>query len=323
MTGEMTTKAASILDVCTEAAVDWMVLLTSGHAADNQREAFEQWLQSDARNGDAWRRVENLLDKPLHQLRQASGRMPLNAVAIQKMAAPRPRLSRRKLLRGSLALVAGASAGMLWQETRSQADYRTVTGQRQRYRLTDGSWLDLNADTAVQQNFSDSRRLIHLLHGQMVLEIADDQRPFSIKTAFADIAATGHFMLWRDGARSLVTALSDGVRVTHWQGVQQLLAKGESFWIEKQRLRQDDEHLFASTAWLDGVLEVHDAPLGDVLVLLKPWLPGYVRLSPAAARLRVFGIFQLEQPALLQVLAETLPIRIKNMGSWIAHIDVT
>lgn len=313
----------SVLDSRMETAIDWMVLLTSGHADDTQKADFEVWLSSDARNAEAWRRIEKLLARPVEQLRQVSNRVPVNTAFVQQITSVQPAVTRRKLLRGSVALTAMVSAGVLWQASGEQADYRTDTGERQRRRLADGSWLDMNACTSVQDLSDTSSRCLRLLQGQMLIEVAQQPTPFLIKTDNSVVEANGRVMVWQDSHRSLVAALSKDIRVVHGRRGERILHPGEAVWIEKSGLRtHQGSSPFANTAWVDGVLEVSDASLGDVITLLKPYLPGYVRVSPAAAELRVFGVFQLDQPALLTTLADVLPIRVARLGSWVANIDL-
>jgi transmembrane sensor len=305
-----------------EVAIDWMVLLTSGHADDVQKADFEIWLSIDARNAEAWRRIEKLLAQPVEQLRQVSNRVPVNTAFVQQITSVQPAVTRRKLLRGGVALTAMVSAGALWQASGEQVDYRTDVGERQHRRLADGSWLDMNACSSLQ-DLSDNRRCLRLLQGQMLIDVAQQTTPFLIKTDHCEVEANGRVMVWRDRNRSLVAALTADSRVLHGRGSEQLLHPGDAVWVEKSGLRKHQgSSPFASTAWVDGVLDVTDASLGDVIRLLKPYLPGYVRVSPAAAELRVFGVFQLDQPALLGTLAEVLPIRVARLGSWVANVDL-
>lgn len=312
----------STLDSRMEAAIDWMVLLTSGHAHENQKADFDAWLQNDPRNHEAWQRIEKLLARPVEQLRQASTRTPVNTALVQQVIG-QPLVTRRKLLRSGVAFTAVVSTGALWLAAHEHADYCTEMGERQRHRLEDGSWLNINACTRIQHQAAKCARSLRLLHGQILLDVAPQTAPFLLKTPHGFIEAEGQVMLWQDRKRSMVTALSASVSVIHEQGEKTLLQPGDAVWIEKLGLRRHyDTAPFSSTAWVDGMLEVSDASLGDVIAVLKPYLPGYVRVSPAAADVRVFGVFQLDQPELLTTLADVLPIRVARLGPWVASVDV-
>ncbi|MCS5514721.1 hypothetical protein NWF32_01095 [Pseudomonas qingdaonensis] len=68
-------------------------------------------------------------------------------------------------------------------------------------------------------------------------------------------------------------------------------------------------------AWMEGRLEVDDASLGSVIDALRPYRYGVLRVSPAAAQLRVFGVFPLDDSdRALQSLAQVLPISVEAFG---------
>ena len=51
----------SSVDPITRAAVDWMLLLESGHACPSERQVFKAWLAEDPAHLAAWQRVANAL----------------------------------------------------------------------------------------------------------------------------------------------------------------------------------------------------------------------------------------------------------------------
>ncbi|BCQ62728.1 hypothetical protein PBOI14_44780 [Pseudomonas sp. Boi14] len=71
-----------------------------------------------------------------------------------------------------------------------------------------------------------------------------------------------------------------------------------------------------------GLLIAERRPLGEVIAELDRYRPGLLRCSAEIAGLRVSGSFSLDQPdASLDLLARTLPIRIRRvMGYW-ASVD--
>ncbi|GLX90543.1 FecR/PupR family sigma factor regulator [Pseudomonas weihenstephanensis] len=51
----------SSVDPITRAAVDWMLLLESGHACPSQRQVFKAWLAQNPEHLAAWQRVADVL----------------------------------------------------------------------------------------------------------------------------------------------------------------------------------------------------------------------------------------------------------------------
>ncbi len=67
-------------------------------------------------------------------------------------------------------------------------------------------------------------------------------------------------------------------------------------------------------AWQQGMLAVDDWPLADVAQALQAYFSGYIRVAPAVAELRVFGIFRLDVDGLLTTLSQMLPLQIQRWG---------
>ncbi|MNV69847.1 fec operon regulator FecR [compost metagenome] len=71
-----------------------------------------------------------------------------------------------------------------------------------------------------------------------------------------------------------------------------------------------------AAAWEQGQIQLHDQPLGDLILALRPYRRGYVRISPAAARQRVYGAYSLDDTdRTLAIVAETLPVRVRRYGA--------
>ena len=71
------------------------------------------------------------------------------------------------------------------------------------------------------------------------------------------------------------------------------------------------------------MLVARDQSLDQVVDALRPYRAGFMRISPAAGRLRVLGAFPLDDPdRVLESLAQTLPIRLTRYGGWLVSIDL-
>lgn len=75
--------------------------------------------------------------------------------------------------------------------------------------------------------------------------------------------------------------------------------------------------------WLDGCIDVRNEPLGELIELLRPYRSGLLRISPEAARVRVYGVFPLDDSdQVLRSLGETLPIQVTRYGFWLTRIEL-
>lgn len=80
----------SSVDPITRAAVDWMVLLESGHACPSERQVFKAWLAQNPEHLAAWQRVAEALSftplAPGHpdQLKQARNLLNISTSATRQ-----------------------------------------------------------------------------------------------------------------------------------------------------------------------------------------------------------------------------------------------
>ncbi|MDR0227342.1 MAG: FecR family protein [Burkholderiaceae bacterium] len=313
-----------------DAAIDWMVLLQSGQASAGDRARLQAWCQAHPRHAQAWEQVQAALQRSLQPL-QTTGTGTATAGARAAHSALRRPRPRRRLLGSALAL-AGLGLGTAWLLRHTApaapwlADMRTGTGERRRLRLQDGSEIVLNARSAVDLAFDAQARNLYLRAGEIIVEAAPDAaRPLSVHTAQGLVQALGTRFLVRQGEGfSEAMVLEHSVRVQTLSGAQCRLEQGQAVRFDTGAIdtlsagRQQ-----ALAGWEHGMLALHDRPLSELVEALRPYRQGFMRLSPAAARLQVLGVFPLDDSdRALDALEQTLPVRITRHGGWLVSIDV-
>lgn len=309
-----------VLNPAAEQAVAWMVRLRSGRDDARQQALFQQWLGDDPANVHAWEQLQRGLGEHFEVVRRAPG--ALRDTLLQ------PEVGRRDVLRAMAGL--SVLGGSLWFAASSDtgqaltADLRTGTGERRSLTLADGSRLTLNADSAVDLAFSGSRRLVRLRRGGLVVQVAaDPSRPFIVRSAQGDVRALGtRFLVEQLADATRVVVLEHAVRASLPNGTELDLAEGQAALLHAQRI----EPLAAGQAyradWVQGHLSVLDEPLALVIDALRPYRPGFVRVSPQVRNLRVQGVFPLDDSErTLAALEETMPIRVKRYGAWLTLIE--
>jgi len=309
------------------AAVDWQVQLASGTASEADRQAFERWRAADARHQAAWRRVSGLLDSPLAVVRELGTRAPEQIHAAQQALL---HTRRRNLLRGVLAIGGIASGSALIADRitplgQLTADLHTGTGERRRVALRDGSDVLLNARSAVDVAFDDSTRVLRLRAGALIATVAPDvRRPFLVQTMHGEARALGtRFLTTLRDDHTQVVVLEHRVEIATRSGQRTTLQAGEGASFTTERISAMGGPVRQAAVWSDGMLAVEDSPLSEVVEDLRPYHRGFIRLSAAAARLRVFGVFPLsDTEQIWQALAHTLPVRVQRYGGWMITIDV-
>lgn len=318
------------VDATTRAAVDWLLRLEAGDDDPVLRQAFETWLRANPQHTVAWQRVGSLLQQPIADLQRVEARSPGQLRAVTQALATPDSESRRKVLRGGLALVLfGVSGAAIFDRAQPLsglwADRHTATGERKTFALADGSRLSLNARSSVDIHFSDSRRLVRLREGQVFVDVAaDPRRPFVIATAQGEVQALGtQFMVRQEATGSLTSVQLHSVQVTTLGGSQRRVEAGEAAWFSDVDVRPVPLSVRSRTDWRDGRVDIRDEPLGLLIDALRPYRRGVLRVSEQAAKVRVYGVYPLDDPEqTLESLAQTFPLRISHYGPWLTLIDV-
>lgn len=319
--------SAPALPAAVEAAVDWMVLLSSGEASAADRARFEAWHRTDPRHAAAWDMVTGALDSTFAPLGEGASSRAAGAALL----AP---TSRRRALRNALmlALAAGGLAALVDRQTPLRtlaADLRTGTGERRSVTLADGTRVELNAGSALDLRYTDTRRELVLLEGEILVTTASDTlgRPFSLRTGAGVLTPVGTRFLVRDlgHGRARVAVLEGAVDVDCGPagGAPRRVMAGSQ--AEFSRAGAFDAVALRPevAAWLDGMLLADAMPLADFLAELGRYRPGVLRCSPDAASLRVVGAFPVaDTDQVLAMLQEVLPVRVRRYTRYWVNVGL-
>ncbi|MAM75928.1 FecR domain-containing protein [uncultured Tistrella sp.] len=288
------------------AAMRWFLLLNEEPVSAEDRAAFARWLAGGEGRVAAYARAEELWDR-------------FGAVkpAWQRMQARR-RVSRRAVLTGGVALMAGAAASQLVAPGRLLADETTGTGERRELVLADGSRVELGGRSALSTRFDGNHRLVTLEAGEAWFRPAADPRPFMLRTGEGLITAgpTGFDVKRRQG-RTIAAALDGPLRLHPAEGAPADLAAGHRAEFDRRmagspRPCRADEVL----AWRRDRIVFEDETLAAVVEDLDRYRPGRILLGgDRVAALKVTAVFDLARPdQALDILAETLDLRIRRLA---------
>nr|WP_314565835.1 FecR domain-containing protein [uncultured Pseudomonas sp.] len=313
----MTTVSAQAVE-----AIEWYARRASGVFTEQDQQQLMLWLAADPSHLRAWQTLQQQLNRTVTPLVQQQAA----AHALRDTG-----YSRRRLLRGALGLGAMAIGGQLLTQpggplhARLRADLRTSTAQRRTFTLEDGSSLQLNAQSSVDLNFSPRQRHVQLLRGAVQAQVrSDPARPFVLACPWGEA--------WLDSGRCLLAMQASQPQVWALEGALQVrtpdhrhsLVAGQGLAFDGRRWQAIPTHYIDERSWTQGLLEVHDQSLGQVIEHLAPYHPGLLHVSAAAARLRISGVFNLDDTrGALAALKDVLPLRIDNwLGVWtrIEHV---
>nr|WP_275066893.1 FecR domain-containing protein [Achromobacter spanius] len=316
-------KDSAVLD----AAIRWRIKLQYNTADASAWRAFDVWLGASPAHAVVWERLQALSAR----LQRPAMDMPPEAAAriLRQTATAQALRSRRKALMSLGALAAGG--WMAWQARDAElvqhalADVSTSRGERRRLVLPDGGTLVLNTDTAVNIRYGDQARRIILLAGEVYLISGSDplSRPLFVETRDGQARALGTRYRVRQWDEASEVAVDEGIVAMlprdGRDAAATTLRAGESARMTREKVLGAgpiDVRVMDGGAWVEGALSVRDMPLDAFLQELSRY-HGAIECDPAVARLRVSGVFQLDDTRkVLALLRQILPIEPQAGRLW-------
>ncbi|MCO7504012.1 FecR family protein [Pseudomonas sp. 2] len=295
-----------------EQAVHWLIELQGGALDSRQQLAMEHWLQASEEHRRAWEHIQRVNQR----LRGLSS--PLAHAALQ---APRS-ASRRRALKALLLLGVGGACGLALQQHNPLppllADYRSPLGQRRQMRLDDGTHLHLNTASAADVRLDREQRLIHLLEGELLLNVADDPRPLRV--------VTGNGLLQLSSGRFNVRQWADHSQVAVLQGRAMLaghaLEAGQQARFDGPRWGATHAVDANTGAWVDGMLVAAHTRLGYFIDDLARYRRGQLTCDPAVADLLLSGSYPLaDSERILDLLEVSLPVRVRRFTRYWVTVE--
>lgn len=260
-----------------------------------QKAELEEWLASDARHLGAFVRAQAVA---LNSHRLSVVGEDVISQSKHELAQDRP--SRRGLI--AAALVLGmAGAGISSAVIRGGQAYRTGLGEVRDFTLVDGTVLTLSALSSVSVRFDDRIREIIMSEGEILLDVATDQRPFRILVAGSKISVSqGQVLLQRFAQDPLkIMSLDSGVSVQKPFGSALRINAREELHLddEPETLPVDESAADRALAWKQGRLALYDETLGYAARAFSRFSPTPIVFDkPATAAMRLTGLFDLKDP---------------------------
>lgn len=319
-----------------EQAAEWVLMLEEGDAEQQARtrQAFQTWQEADPQHAQAAEKVQAFIGR-VTGLR-ASGAPARHALdCALNTEASKPSGKRKPWSATVLSLVLVVPLlfllGLSPLMPRS-ADLQAGAGEWQSHTLADGSRIVLAGKSAVNVHFDEQRRALHLLSGEIWVEVARDaQRPFVVTTAFGQIEALGtRFIVNHRPRQTRLAMIESSVRVTPSQTVSsadaQVVQAGEQVNLSAQGLGAIEKIHAAmlEQSWHKQQLAVRGWPLAEVLRELARYHPAYIHVNEdTLPAIRVSAVLPLDKPDdALQLLASSFPaIRVRSITPWLVVVD--
>nr|WP_314532257.1 FecR domain-containing protein [uncultured Pseudomonas sp.] len=286
------------------AAAQWLALLESGAANEQDRANLQRWRDTCATHELAWQKAQ--------ALRQRFADLP-SGLALSSLDRPDP--ARRKVLKRALGAVALVPAA--WLISRQlpldtwRADLHTAVGERKKVQLADGSALQLNTASAVDVDLQARR--VKLIEGELSLRVPSDP-PLTIQTRFGNVVVSQSEVCVRQDARGCRVSVYNGaVQLQPLRGPALALRAGQQVSLQAAGAGSITAFDTLAPGWREGVLMAKDQPLGDFLRELSTYRPGVLRWEPELENLRVTGSFRPDDTdRVLALLAASLPLEVHS-----------
>lgn len=326
-----------------EQAAHWWIVLHEDSCTREDREAFAAWVRRSPERVEAYLRVNMLMgtlqskhrkwsDTPAAELIRAARASSAEIIPmapsrpVPRAPRPQPSSSSRMFTYASVAAICCVLvvAWFLWTPQR----FQTEIGEQRSVLLGDGSLITLNTASEIEVKLTDGRRLIRLVRGEALFEVAhDSQRPFDVDTGKAIVRAVGtRFNIDRRADRTTVSVVQGKVQVmtappnkaqTPSHDTPAAEAPSAEFLVEAQRLvvteagMSEPEHIAdiaPVTAWTQRQLVFENRSLAEVAEEFNRYNRQHILIeSPRLRTQSVTGVFQANDSASFLAFIANIP----------------
>ncbi|HSE11127.1 MAG TPA: FecR domain-containing protein [Rudaea sp.] len=289
-------------------AARWHAQVMIGRLSPQDEQRLDDWLAQDLRHRLAYAEVA----AAGYALQQARPNVVTN-----KRAARNWPMWMTVALAPIVLLVAVLWSPHAWQNWRS--DVHTTAGALRVERLSDGSVLQLDTDTAVSLSFTPDRRDVELLRGALAVEVVKDSaHPFRVHCAGIEARAVGTRFVVARHASEVEVGVTEGVVAVsaNEHSAPTLIQAGQRALVDQRSGTIRSEPLPATSyGWTRGVLSFDRVPLEQVVAEIARYLPEHVvvRATKHAAT-PITATFPVDQPdAALRAVARTNGLAVRHI----------
>ncbi len=305
-----------------EAAI-WLVRLDNGKLSKQLKKELKTWLSTDKRHQVALKAMADTWDDMDEVLVNLDHENSPSKIALFPVLKP---------LLKPLSLAASFSflAIFMWlsvPDNVHKSSFATTIGQQMDTTFADGSIVHLNTNSHIEAEFSDEKRIIKLIKGEALFEVAHDpDRPFIVYAGDRLVQAVGTKFVVHLQSENIEVTVTDGkVKMskvatnTTLSDIKALdsstikkgdlfIAKGEQAIAESNQTPKltpiKAENMKRELSWLNGKLIFENETLLDIIEEINRYSDiSIVLKDPALNDLRISGRFDLgDSEALIEAI---------------------
>ena len=317
-----------------DAAAAWAARVDRGPLTAAEQADFETWQASDRRCVGAFARAQAVLASMDRAQALGKGYAFSHAHEAPAAAADAVATSRgpRRSWRAAAALAAGLAILALWWPASWWAEpaVATVKGELRQLPLPDGSSVTLNTSTAIQTRFDARQRVVELVRGEALFDVAKDpQRPFQVQAGELTVKAIGtSFTVRRLPGQAVQVAVREGVvEIVHPSATRPLRAahnqlvtlSAESGAASRVLVKQSvsAQQVARTLLWREGLVAFEGSTLAQAAAEFERYSDlRIIVVEPELAGQSITGLFAINNPAgFARAAASAVGARVTEHGS--------
>ncbi len=306
-------------------AIAWFTRMNGKPSHEDKRD-FHDWFSASPLHKKAFEDIGGLwsdLDGYDPERDPGDGDLALPLEKIRRLREKRAKGKAGAVVIGCLMLLLAGS--WAWLERPHllqdmQADFVSPRGDRRELALSDGSYVLLDADSALDVAISASERRVRLLRGNAFFRISHTGAPFVVEAAGGEarVLGTEFDVALKEDRLVTVTLAQGSVKVGMIGAGQDVILKpGESVDYGSAGLSPVKPAIIEDEmAWHDGRYIFTNARLADVLTQIERYRAGrIVLLGSSLGEFRVSGNIALhDTDKALAALQSTVGFRLNHFG---------
>lgn len=333
-------------------AGDWLAMLDRGNLTAEERAAFTRWLGENPENRRAIKELaafwydlngplSRLAGQSIPKLRSTDDRTIWGHV----LAISAGFFLRFRFAVVTVALAAFAIPPLIYYASlpgKETGYFATNIGETRTIQLTDGSQLTLNTSSIAEQDFSRDERIIRLVSGEAIFDVAhEERRPFLVYAADGVIRAVGTRFAVRVEPHKVSVAVTEGrIALQRRLGALQqprgktlpgiegkpaalesvILAEGEAAEIDRMaraaKMTVSESELAERLSWAEGQLVFYDRELQFVIEEVARYTPVTIEIEgETLKRKKITGVLEIgDVDVMLDGIEGALGIKVKRLS---------
>ncbi|MBL4765019.1 MAG: FecR domain-containing protein [Colwellia sp.] len=314
----------------------WLVRLDNGNLSDQSRRELKAWLSADKRHPVALKAMAGIWDDMDEVLFSIDEMDSSKNVSLWPVLKP---IFQPYLLAASISFLA-VFIWLAMPVNVQNHSYATLIGQQLNATFDDGSIIHLNTNSRIETEFSDDKRIIKLIKGEALFEVAHDpSRPFIVYAGDRLVQAIGTKFVVHLQSENIQVTVTDGkVKMskvplnTKLADIKELnntsiqkddiyIAKGEKVTVASNQAPKlthiKPENIKRELSWLDGKLIFDNEELFDVIAEINRYIDITIVLKePSLHKIPISGRFDLkDSEALIEAIKLSFNMDSQRLGS--------